>query len=232
VDRGQRNILLLGGALILLLIVGYYVFLLGPLREDLAERRDERDAKQEQLAQLEAEISRLEEIQSRAPEIERQLLELSRRVPVQPEIPTLVVQVQEIAEESQVTQLLVEPGEPEQPEDGGDYTTIPVTMSFEGDYDQLQDFLLRLRNLTRLVAVEEVVYEAVQEDGVEGEEGEETAQAAGEDRVLQIELVTEVYAQPGEGGIQTSGAPEDVEEDVEEDPDEDVEGGSEEKDAG
>lgn len=228
-DRGQRNILLLGGALILLLIVGYYVFLLGPLREDLAERGDERDAKQEQLAQLEAEISRLEEIQSRAPEIERQLLELSRRVPAQPEIPTLVVQVQEIAEESQVTQLLVEPGEPEQPEDGGDYTTIPVTMSFEGDYDQLQDFLLRLRNLTRLVAVEEVVYEAVQEDGAEGEE---TAQAPGEDRVLQIELVTEVYAQPGEGGIQTSGAPEDVEEDVEEDPDEDVEGGSEEEDAG
>lgn len=65
-ERQQRNILLLGVGALLLLLVGYYVFLLGPLREDLAERRDEREAKQQQLAQLESEISRLEEIQSRA----------------------------------------------------------------------------------------------------------------------------------------------------------------------
>lgn len=216
-NREQRNILILGVALLLLIVVGYYVFLLGPLREDLAERQEERDAKQEQVAQLDAEISRLEEIQGRAPEIERQLLELSRRVPEQPEIPTLVVQVQEISEESGVTQLLVQPDDPEEPEDGGDYTVVPVTMSFEGSYDELQDFLLRLRNLTRLVTVEEVVYETVEE---EGEEGEGTAQDAG-DPTLQVELGAEVYAQPGEDGIQTNAAPESA--------GEDVEGGSEEE---
>lgn len=213
----QRNILVGGVALILLVLVGYYVFLLGPLREDLNERQAERQAKQQQLNQLESEIARLEEIQSRAPEIERQLLQLSRRLPEQPEIPTLVVQVQEIAEESGVTQLLVEPGEPEEPEDGGDYTIIPVTMSFEGSYEELQNFLLRLRNLTRLVTVETVVYE------VAAEEGEETTpQAPGGGRTLQVELGSEVYAQPGEDGLGTESAPEDG--------DEDVEGGSEETD--
>lgn len=197
-ERQQRNILILGILALLLIVVGFYVFLLGPLREDLAERRAEREAKQTQLDQLEAEVARLEEIQSRAPEIERQLLELSRRVPEQPEIPTLTVQVQEIAEEAGVTQLLLQPEDPVEPEDGGDYTVIPVTMTFEGSYDQLQDFLLRLRNLTRLVAVEEVLYEAVEEEG----EGT-TQQSSGDERTLQIELGTEVYAQPGEGGIQT-----------------------------
>lgn len=199
----QRNILIAAAAALLLLVVGYYVFLLGPLREDLNERRAERESKQGQLDQLEAEIARLEEIQKQAPGIERQLLQLSRRVPEQPEIPTLVVQVQEIAEESRVTQLLVEPQDPEEPEDGGDYAIIPVTMSFEGSYEQLQNFLLRLRNLTRLVTVEEVVYEVAEE------EGEETTarQEPGEDRTLRIELGTEVYAQPGEGGIQTNEAP-------------------------
>jgi type IV pilus assembly protein PilO len=202
VDRQQRNILLIGAGVLVLLLVGYYVFLLGPLREDLSDRRDERDAKQQQLAQLESEISRLEEIQNRAPEIERQLLELSRRIPRQPEIPTLVVQVQEIAEESNVTQLLIQPEDPEQPEDGGEYTIIPVTMSFEGSYEQLQDFLLRLRNLTRLVTVETVVY-----DSAEATTGGSTSPAPDGNQTLQIELGTEVYAQPGDGGIQTNSQP-------------------------
>jgi type IV pilus assembly protein PilO len=219
VDRQQRNLLILGNLLLVLLVVGFYVFLLGPLREDLAERRAEREAKQEQLSQLDAEVARLEDIQSRAPEIERQLLELSRRVPEQPELPTLVVQVQEIAEESDVTQLLVQREDPEEPEDGGDYTVVPVTMTFEGTYDQLQDFLLRLRNLTRLVTVENIVYEVAEEEGEDGEE-EGEVESPGEDRTLQIELGAEVYAQPGEGGIQTIAAPEDSATDVE--------GGSEE----
>ncbi|WP_047866306.1 type IV pilus inner membrane component PilO [Rubrobacter aplysinae] len=207
-DRQQRNLLIIGAGVLVLLLIGYYVFLLGPLRENLSERRDERDAKQEQLAQLESEISRLEGIQSRAPEIERQLLQLSRRVPEQPEIPTLVVQVQEIAEASNVTQLLVQPEDPEQPEDGGEYTIIPVTMSFEGSYEQLQEFLLRLRNLTRLVTVESVVYEAVDEDTEGDEDTSNTSEQASDgERTLQIELGTEVYAQPGEDGIQTNAEP-------------------------
>lgn len=202
-ERSQRNILILGAGAVLLLLVGYYVLLLGPQRAELADRQDERDAREEQLAQLDAEVARLEGIQSRAPEIERELLELSRRVPGQPEVPTVVVQVEEIADEAGVTQLLVEPGEPEQPEDGGDYTVIPITMTFEGGYDELQEFLLRLRNLTRLVAVENVVYQAAEE----GAGGEQTQQDAGQGRSLQVEMDAELYAQPGEEGIQTSAPP-------------------------
>jgi type IV pilus assembly protein PilO len=202
----QRNLIIIGAGLVLLVLVSYYVFLLGPVREDLAERQTERDSKEQQLSQLDAEVARLEEIQSRAPEIERQLLELARRVPEQPEIPTLVVQVQEIAEGSNVTQLLVQPEDPEQPEDGGEYTIIPVTMSFEGTYDELQEFLLRLRNLTRLVTVETIVYETVEEEGGATTE-QTTQQSPDEDPTLQIELGTEVYAQPGEGGIETNADP-------------------------
>lgn len=207
-DRNQRNVLILAAVGLLLLVVIFYVFLLGPQREELAELQAERETKQEQLDRLEAEVAELEDIQRRAPEIERELLELSRRVPEQSEVPTLVVQLEEIAGEAGVTQLLIEPGEPEQPEDGGDYAIIPITMSFEGGYDELQDFVARLQNLTRLVAVEEVVYEAVEE------EGEEPSPQT--DRDLQIELGAEIYAQPGEEGLQTNSSEEDPEETVEE----------------
>lgn len=211
-DRNQRNVLILASVALLLLVVLFYVLLLGPQREELAELQDERDARQEQLDQLEAEVAELEEIQRNAPEIERELLELSRRVPEQAQIPTFVVQVEEIAGESGVTQLLIEPGDPEQPGNGGDYTIIPITMSFEGGYDELQDFVARLQNLTRLVAVEDVVYEAVEEEG-------ETPSPQ-TDRALQIELGVEVYAQPGGEGLQTNSADGDSETTVEESADE------------
>ena len=211
-DRNQRNILILAVCGFLLLVVAFYVFLLGPQREELAEAQEERETKQEQLEQLEAEIAELEEIQRRAPEIERELLELSRRVPEQSEIPTLVVQVEEIAGESGVTQLLIEPEEPEQPEDGGDYTIVPITMSFEGGYDELQDFVARLQNLTRLVSVEEVIYEAVEEEG-------ETPSPQ-TDRTFKVEAGTEIYAQPGEEGLQTNSANGDSDDTVEESADE------------
>ncbi|MBA2442627.1 MAG: type 4a pilus biogenesis protein PilO [Rubrobacter sp.] len=199
-SASDRNTLIIGVGAILLAVLGFYFLLLAPLRAEIADREEERDAREQQLQQLEAEVAELEEVQRQAPELERQLLELSRRVPEQEEIPTLILQVEEIAASSGVTQLLIQSGEVAEPTEevpegeGGDYTAIPVTMSFEGTYVELQEFLLRLRNLTRLVTVNEVTYEEVEEVADDEEEGVEI-----DEDLLQVELVTEVYAQPPGG---------------------------------
>jgi type IV pilus assembly protein PilO len=200
VDRRNLTFLLLGLLIIALLIVGYYFLLLGPLRSEYGDVVQERSDKEAQLAELQQQVNELEQIRDNAPEIERQLLELSKRIPEQPEIATLVVQIEEIANAANVTQLLIEPGAPEAPPGGGDFQRIPVTMSFEGTYEQLQDFLLRSRNLARLVTINEVTYEL---EGAEEGEGTvaatETAAAAGVERLLQVEIQAEVYFQPSEG---------------------------------
>ncbi len=194
-EMDNRSILLLGGAGIFVVAVLAYLFLIGPLLERLSDRAEEREAKVAQLAQLQAEVEDLERVQENAGQLERQLLDLNRRIPAEPEIPTLLVQIEEIAGASGVTQLLAEPGTPGPPAGGGPYSIVPITMTFEGTYEDLQDFLLRSDELARLVAVNNVSYEPI-----EPEEGEEDLSELGVERLLRVEIEAEVYFQPEEGG--------------------------------
>lgn len=186
-DRNTRNIVILGVLIILVLIVGYYFLLLSPLWTRYDAAVQERSDKEAQLQQLQQQVSELEEIKNNAPTVERQLLELSKRIPTQPEIPTLVVQVEEVATLAGVTQISLVPGSPGPAPGGGDFSVQPITMSFEGTYDQLQDFLLRTENLARLVTVKSVTYEPV--------EAENTTAQTGTDPTLQVEIEAEVYFQ-------------------------------------
>ncbi len=202
-SRRDRNILLLGLLIILLLIVAYFLLFLRPLLNTLDERAQERDDKQAQLASLQQEVAGLEAVRRNAPETERQLLELSKRIPTQPEIPSLVVQIEEIAGASGVTQLSIEPAGVEPPPGGGDFSVVPVTMRFQGTYEQMQDFLLRTRNLARLITVRSVTYCRPNAAGGEGVECPTEAVGTGEtttidqiEQVLQVEIEAEVYFQP------------------------------------
>jgi len=200
VDQNDRNILILGILILVVLAIAYYFLLFSPLRQDYLAKYDERTRREAQKQQLEQTSAQLENIRRNSDDIERQILELSKRIPEQAEIPTLVVQIEEVARAADVTQLRIEPGEPEAPPGGGDFSRIPITMSFEGTYEQLQDFLLRVRNLARLVTINEVNYEPVEERG-----GGETTVSRDVEDLLTVEIVAEVYVQPAAGGDTAGG---------------------------
>jgi type IV pilus assembly protein PilO len=209
-NRNDRNILILGILGIVIVVIGFYFLLLSPLLQSLNEQAQAREDKQAQLEEVQQQVNELEEVRRNSPEIERQLLELSKRVPTQPQIPTLVVQVQEIAVLSGVTQLVVEPGDATAPAGGGDYRIVPVTMQFNGTYDQMQDFLLRIRNLARLVTVTDVSYCRADQSGgpdlIDEEHScpveppdtseETTTPALGVEPPLLVELQADIYFQP------------------------------------
>ncbi len=205
-SRNDRNILILGLLGILIIVIGFYFLLLSPLLGTLNDRANEREDKQAQLEQLQQQVNELEEVRRNSPEIERQLLELSKRVPTQPQIPTFVVQIEEIAGASGVTQLVVEPGDGAPPAGGGDYQVLPVTMQFNGTYDEMQDFLLRTRNLARLVTVTDVSYcrepEPIDDEHScpvqppEEQPEESTTADTSVESPLLVEIQAEVYFQP------------------------------------
>jgi len=205
-SRNDRNILILGILGIVIIVIGYYFLLLSPLLQSLNQQAQAREDKQAQLEEVQQQVNELEEVRSKSPEIERQLLELSKRVPTQPQIPTLVVQIEEIADASGVTQLSVDPEPPTAPAGGGDYQVVPVTMQFDGTYDQMQDFLLRTRNLTRLVTVTDLRYcrnPTIGEEAsceVEGEASgttdETTTLNPAVEARLSVEVQADVYFQP------------------------------------
>ena len=91
----------------MIVVIGFYFFLLSPLLQSLNEQAQAREDKQAQLEEVQQRGKRARGSKAQLPEIERQLLELSKRSAAQ--IPTLVVQVQEIADAAGATQLVVEP---------------------------------------------------------------------------------------------------------------------------
>lgn len=186
-ENRQRNMIILGVLALIALGVGFYLLFLGPLLTNLDEQAQTRDQRQAELQQLEAEVAQLEEVRRNSPELQRQLLELNKRIPAQPELETLVVQIEEIASAAEVTQTEVVRGDPQPPEGGGDFTVQPITMTFEGTYEELQDFLTRADSLARLMAVNEVNYEI-------SEEGTTAAPEIEQNLLVQIEA--EVYYQP------------------------------------
>ena len=201
----NRNLIILGALGIVLLIIAYYFLLLNPRLQRLDEQAQARESKQAQLEQVQQQVNELEEVRRQSPDIERQLLELSKRIPAQPQIPTFVVQVQEIADVSGVTQLSVDPESSTSPEGGGEYRVVPVTMRFNGTYDEMQDFLLRTRNLARLVTVTNVSYcrDPQIDEGhscsvtpPEGVEEEATTLNPSVEAGLLVELQAELYYQP------------------------------------
>ena len=202
-DRNDRNILVLGILVLILLAVGYYLLLFSPLRQEYLTAYEQRSQKEQQKAQLEQEVAQLENVRHNAPDIERYILEYSKRIPEQDEIPAFLVQVEEIAREADVTQFQMRPGSAEAPPGRGDFSRIPITMTFQGTYEEMQDFLLRLRNLSRLVTVNELTYcrspDPITDAScpVEGEwgGGETTGQSSVEDE-LAVAVVAEVYVQP------------------------------------
>ena len=208
----NRNLIILGALGIVLLIIAYYFLLLNPLLQRLDEQAQARESKRAQLEQVQQQVNELEEVRRQSPDIERQLLELSKRIPAQPQVPTLVVQVQEIAAASGVTQLTVDPEPSTSPEGGGDYRVVPVTMQFKATYDEMQDFLLRTRNLARLVTVTNITYCRSQADtaGTAGDTetsitcptlstegaGETTTLNPSVETLLDVEIKADVYYQP------------------------------------
>ncbi|MDP8973050.1 MAG: type 4a pilus biogenesis protein PilO [Actinomycetota bacterium] len=228
-DRNDRNILILGILILVVLAVAYYFLLFSPLRQDYLAKYDERTRREAQKQQLEQTAAQLENIRRNAADIERQILELSKRIPEQAELPTLVVQIEEVAEAAEVTQFSIEPGAPEAPPGGGNFSRIPITMTFVGRYEQMQDFLLRVRNLARLVTVNEVTYcrspepisdancpAQIEQGGGEttgegttreGTTRQGTARANNDvESLLEVQVVAEVYVQPPAGGEETTAA--------------------------
>ena len=183
----SRNVILLGALGLVLLVVAFYFLLLGPLLESLDQQADARDERQATLAELQAEVARLEEVRQNSPELQRQLLELNKRIPTQPEVETLVVQIEDIAEAAGVTQTQIVRGDPVPPEGGGDFTVQPITMSFEGTYEELLEFLRLADDLVRLMAVNNVAYEVAEEG---------TTAAPDVEQNLTVEIDAEVYYQP------------------------------------
>jgi type IV pilus assembly protein PilO len=155
--------LIIFGVVLLLIVVLAWFFLINPLRSDIADVdmsiEDERTALAAGQAQLaQAEATREEGAANRG-----LLLELAKMVPEEEQIPSLLLQIQDLADQSGIDFIAVTPGSPIQSDD---FDIIPLELEFSGTYFDLSDFVYRAEQMVagpgRLLAVKNLDLELSQ----------------------------------------------------------------------
>ncbi|MBA3619950.1 MAG: type 4a pilus biogenesis protein PilO, partial [Acidothermales bacterium] len=107
----RRWVLLSALAVVAVLAIGW-IFVVSPVRGEAAELRAQTDGQRQTNSDLEARIAMLAEQAEQLPEQEERLREISRRLPPDPDLATLIRRVQNVARRAGVEFVAVEPTTP------------------------------------------------------------------------------------------------------------------------
>lgn len=152
----RRGRLIIAGAIVLVLVLLTFFFLVKPKRAELSEVRDQVAAEEQRTTQLRLELSRLQALQEDAPRLEAELSELREFVPGGHQIPNFIFLVQEAANRSGVGFVEITPELPKTPPEGAALAQVRVSVGASGGYFSVQDFIRRLYDLDRALRIDVV----------------------------------------------------------------------------
>lgn len=152
----KMRFLLAGVALVAILAVAWFL-LISPLRADISETNAAITEQQEKLSQAQAKLAKAQTTRAEGQKNQARLMELAKMVPQSTQVPSLLVQIQDLADQSGVDFLSVSPGDPTE---AAGFQIVPLTLSFEGTYFDLSDFSYRVEQLVagpgRLLTVKSI----------------------------------------------------------------------------
>jgi Tfp pilus assembly protein PilO len=131
------------------------VLLVMPMRTQLDDLATQKVAAEQQLQQAQLVLSRLQDAKSRSAGTQAQLLKIGTEMPDSPELPTLIMELQDIANADDISVTSFTPAAPT-PAAGGKFTEIAMTTQLTAKWDDLLDYLTKLNQSTRLLRVTNV----------------------------------------------------------------------------
>jgi type IV pilus assembly protein PilO len=150
------------GLLIVLILVG--AFLVWPQISKMGDLDKQIKAARADVAVQKSLLAQRQQMKDGAAETNAKLLELGTMLPDQPELPSLIIELQDAAYASGVKVIAVAPQAPSIPE-GQNYNVIPMDVTVRGTWADTVDFLQRVSRLTR--ALRTVNFSAVTLSGDE-----------------------------------------------------------------
>lgn len=149
---------LMGAGLLVLAVVVWFL-VLSPIRSDIAATDAELADQQTQLQLATGQLAQAETTREEGKRNQARLLELSKMIPKDEELPSLLLQLQDLADQSGIEFIAITPGEP-QDSQSGDYQLVPLDLTFTGAYFDVSDFAYRAEQMAsgpgRLLAVKSV----------------------------------------------------------------------------
>jgi len=152
VNLTPRNRVIALAAAAGVIVILLFAVLVIPQFRKLSANRAEIDKAEQQSQAATLLLDQRREVKNAASVTDATLTQLNNAVPENPELPSLIIELQDVAYSSGVSLRGVVPGTPVQDE-GADYITVPVDMETWGTWSDSVDFLQQLRKLSRQIRV-------------------------------------------------------------------------------
>lgn len=151
-DINQKVLLLLAFSAIALIVL--FVVLMRPLLASLREMPEKQQAAKQEYSFSLLEINHLKSIKKESAKTLVELTQMDQMMPNSKDLPALIVDVQEIADNAGVEFVSITPGEM-LPHDK--YIEIPIDLSLSSQFFEFVDFLYQLEKMSRKVKVNTVL---------------------------------------------------------------------------
>jgi Tfp pilus assembly protein PilO len=144
-------------AALVVVVALVWFFMLSPMRNDIASTKDAIQNEQVRLAAAQAKLAQAEVTRQEGRRNQARLLELAKLVPPSDEIPSLLLQIQALADQSGITFMAITPGDLIR---STDFQILPLQVEFKGTFFPLNDFLYRIERMAagpgRLLATKQL----------------------------------------------------------------------------
>jgi Tfp pilus assembly protein PilO len=141
-----KEIYIIAGVIAVVLIVAWYFLLFSPTRQKLSDLDDQIAADETALVSAQQELARLQSYEKTAPQAEVDIVRLSKMLPEDEGIPTMIVELTKTATASGVTLSTISRGTTAT---GTPFGIQTVTLAVTGRFFDVEDFLYRLESYVR-----------------------------------------------------------------------------------
>lgn len=147
-------------AIVVVVAIAAVALLIVPKFGELSQLETDREAALAQVQQSNMRVAQLRESAAKASITQAELLKLANQFPESPELPSLIMELQDAANSSGIRFTTFGPGKPVTATDGR-YTQLPLDVAFTGTWSDMLDYLRRVNHMTRAIRVTNVALASV-----------------------------------------------------------------------
>jgi type IV pilus assembly protein PilO len=138
--------------LIAVVVIAAVLLLVVPKFGELAQLDADMQAAADQVTQTQTLVAQLEQAKSNASLTQAELLALANQMPENPELPSVLIELQDVANSAGVRFDRITPGEP-LPDPTGRFKEIALSVEVSGKWADVLDYVRRINGMTRAIRV-------------------------------------------------------------------------------
>jgi Tfp pilus assembly protein PilO len=148
-----RDQIIIGVVVTVLVAIAVFFLFIMPMFGEISDLEAELQQIQTDTAEARTLLARRQDAKAQAAETQVRLLDIASRFPEAPELPALIIELQDVANRVEIDFIQMSPEEPVALEGNAGVSALGVSIQIQGDWRQYIDFLEELSDLRREVRI-------------------------------------------------------------------------------